>query len=135
MKIEVKTRDDFSDDYYTVPNPKLLAGFSTDWGRRPKRLLRGDKPARVLRSNIWFDITIKANKLGQKYPEKVREIKHVVEWVDLHEYFDPYDLYTEGPTFCGHVINELARRGKELAEESQAAIEDYAQDWILSHQQ
>jgi hypothetical protein len=102
-------------------------------GQRQKRGLPDILPTVVMRSCMEADVQKRCQQLREEFPAIVRAIKRPKGWSDLYAYFDAYDLYTETPLFCFHVITHIAQENEGYAQAFVQEIKSYAREWITSN--
>jgi len=114
-----------------------VAAFSTYLGKYPKRQLPRTEPwpVPILRSNVHHDVQKKAASLVKQFPDLARTIEPITEWYHLYKYFDAYDLWIEGAAFCFFVIHRIGTVNREVLHEQSGMIEDFAKDWVTSHEE
>ncbi|KAK0110675.1 hypothetical protein ONS96_002277 [Cadophora gregata f. sp. sojae] len=120
--------------------PEAPAIFSTRYGTRAKRRLVQPYPAPIIRTNALGDVAIKSNQLLEEFPDAQNFLNVPFDWLILHDFFDGYDLWVEGATFCFHVMLAICgkniTRHEELAQVShdqRLEIDRFANDWVCSH--
>ncbi|KAI9055957.1 hypothetical protein LZ554_000891 [Drepanopeziza brunnea f. sp. 'monogermtubi'] len=102
------------------------AAFSTHNGTKPKRELPDPLPMPVIRTNIKGDVEARADQLIKDFPGIACRIVDEPDWWGLHDYFDGYDLWIEGPDFCFFVAITIARKNQEQARRIQLEQQERA---------
>ncbi len=80
--------------------------FSTRQGQRSPRSAPHPARATIARSNVEVDIATYASVLRKKFPDVARYVKVPV---NIGNYFDDYDLATEGSDFLSAVLETMSK--------------------------
>ncbi|KAI6713189.1 hypothetical protein JHW43_004274 [Diplocarpon mali] len=114
------------------------ARFSTKDGKRPKRELVEPKPMPIIRTAMEADVEARANQLMKKFPQIASSIiAPPATWYNLHDFFDGYDLWVDGPHFCYFVAIRIARKNLESQRHIEillTEIRKFAQEWVTRNQ-
>jgi len=123
--------------FWRTPD-NAVSAFSTHLGLYPKRQLPelpDQFPPPVVRSNLNQDVQKKAQSLAKQFPELARGITPINDWYHLYKYFDAVDLWIEGAAICFFVIHRIGIVNAQLDIEQRAMIEDFAKEWVDSHEE
>ncbi len=98
--------------------PDAKAVLSTDFGKRPVRQLQRNAPT-TIHTNFLQDIGSKAEFYVKTYREYLVEtdLKPPINYSDLYPYFDPFDLWVEGPGFLYHVTCRVVQISINMREQ------------------
>lgn len=96
--------------FYEISADSRPAAFSTHNGTKPKRELPEPRPMPIIRANMGNDIEARADQLLKDFPEAAGRIVNQPDWWGLHDYFDSFDLWVDGPDFCYWVVVAIARK-------------------------
>ncbi|KAG9239496.1 hypothetical protein BJ875DRAFT_538715 [Amylocarpus encephaloides] len=118
--------------FFDIPD-SAPAHFSTHRGQLEKRVLPLPLPVSLVRSNILHDVKWKVQHIRDEYPTIASSITEPAKWEDLYQYFDGFDLYVQGASFCYYVVQTLGQQNRCNKAIIAREIDLWAAEWINFH--